>query len=449
LEDEMAYQAVSRTVNLIPDADQNLIGLSPAVARELLLADDPASVLRIQGSFALAAQHGQRVRLARSLDRPLRYFLAKLTAGPLLVVADRIDAIYTHLVAEGLDDQFHPSYTRMIPAHHVTEIELVGCPDPNPTHRRFFDPPRAVLGTDLDRIGRAYVQALCDEIRQWLAGVPRGEPLGVLFSGGADSGAVLLCLHHELLAAGQSPARLKAFTLAVERGGGDLGQARDFLARTGLALLGEEIVVPRADLAPLLAVEVIEDYKPLDVEAATVNLALLRALRQRYPAWRLLADGDGGDENFKDYPIEENPELTIGSVVNNRLLYQEGWGVDAIKHSLTYSGGLSRGSVRGYAPARRFGFSLFSPNTRPRVVAVAEAIPFAELSQGSHTALYRLKGEVLSRGVRQLTGVAMPVFAKRRFQHGAVPAEAVRGLFDIHPLRYRRHLAGLYEPPSA
>ena len=76
-------------------------------------------------------------------------------------------------------------------------------------------------------------------------------------------------------------------------------------------------------------------------------------------------DGDGGDENLKDYPIEENPELTIRSVVDNLMLYQEGWGVGRIKHSLTYSGGLSRSYARTYAPARRYGFSGFSPYTRP------------------------------------------------------------------------------------
>ena len=98
---------------------------------------------------------------------------------------------------------------------------------------------------------------------------------------------------------------------------------------------------------------VLEDYKPLDVECASVGLLLHRGIRERYPEWRYLLDGDGGDENLKDYPIEENPELTIRSVVNNLMLYQEGWGVGKIKHSLTYSGGLSRGYVRSYAPARR------------------------------------------------------------------------------------------------
>lgn len=444
--DTIAHQPVARIVNLVADQDQAIIGLPVAAARELLFAEDAAGALAIRGSFALVASRGSVVRLARSLDRPLRYFLAKQATGPLLVVADRIDAIARHLAAEGLADQFHPSYTRMVPAHHVTEIHLVGCPDPNPTYRRFFDPPRGVLAPDLDVIGETYVRALCDEIRLWLGAVPRDEPLGVLFSGGADSGSVLLCVVHELLAAGQSPSRLKAFTLAVEGGGGDLAQAREFLAGAGLAMLGEEITATRADLDPFHAVEVIEDYKPLDVEAATMELALLHGLRQRYPSWRLLLDGDGGDENFKDYPIEENPELTIRSVVANRMLYQEGWGIDAIKQSLTYSGGLGRGSVRGYAPARRYGFSLFSPHTRPRVVAAAEAIPFADLTRGSIEALYRIKGEALSRGVRRVTGAAMPVFTKRRFQHGAAPREVGSGLFGIHPLRYRRHLLGLYEP---
>jgi asparagine synthase (glutamine-hydrolysing) len=438
------HQTIARVLNLIPDEDQQILNLSVDDARRLLLSGDPRDVLRIEGSFALITRDGQRVCLARSLDRPLRYFLAKETDGPMLVVADRIDALRDALEREGHGDQFHPSYTRMVPAHHVTEIQLVGCPDPNPAYRRFFDPPRGVLPPDLDAIGEAYVRALCEELRLWLAAVPGTEPLGVLFSGGVDSGALLLCLYHELLAAGQSPSRLKAFTLAVDGGGEDLDQAREFLRRTGLQMLGEAVEVPGSRLDPLAAVEVIEDYKPLDVECAAMSLALLAGIRERYPSWRFLADGDGGDENLKDYPIEENPELTIRSVVNNRMLYQEGWGVEAIKHSLTYSGGLSRGCVRGYAPARRHGFSLFSPNSRPRVIAVAEAIPFAALTQGSHDALYSLKGEVLSRGVRRVTGLELPVFPKRRFQYGAVPGETFRSRFGVPPGRYRSHLLSLY-----
>ena len=40
----------------------------------------------------------------------------------------------------GLDGHFHPSYTRMVPAHYVVEIALVGCPDPDPVYTRYFTP---------------------------------------------------------------------------------------------------------------------------------------------------------------------------------------------------------------------------------------------------------------------------------------------------------------------
>ena len=72
----------------------------------------------------------------------------------------RIDAIHHYLQSEGLADQFHPSYTRMAPAHYVTEVALLGCPDPNPTYRRFFAPLRGTLPADPQAIGEAYVGAL-------------------------------------------------------------------------------------------------------------------------------------------------------------------------------------------------------------------------------------------------------------------------------------------------
>src|SRR4051812_35589034 len=437
-------QYVSRVINLIPAESQRLWSVDESDALRRLLASDPDAVLAIEGSFALVAQDGERVVLARSLDRPMRYFLAKAVDGPVLIVADRIDEIAAELGRRGWSAQFHPSYTRMVPAHHVTTLRLVGCPDPNPVHRRFFDPPRATLGTDLDVIGRRYIEAVYEELRRWLAAQDAGAPIGVPFSGGIDSGAILLCLYKLLLNEGQSPARLKAFTLSVDGGGQDARQAREFLRRTNLEMLGEVIDVPSSALDPLRAVAVIEDYKPLDVECAAVNLALLAAIRERYSDWTLLVDGDGGDENLKDYPIEENSELTIRSVVNNRMLYQEGWGVESIKHSLTYSGGYSRGCVRSYACAREYGFDGFSPYTRPSVIAVAEAIPFADLTQGSHEKLYALKGEIVGRGIRSALGLEMPVFPKRRFQHGSVAADRVGELFPQNEARYRRHFETLH-----
>ncbi len=141
-------------------------------------------------------------------------------------------------------------------------------------------------------------------------------------------------------------------------------------------------------------------------------------IRQRYPDWTWLVDGDGGDENLKDYPIEDNPELTIRSVLNNQMLYQEGWGVNAIKHSLVYSGGQSRGHIRTIAPASKFRFRGFSPYALPSVIEVAEGIPFIELTDWDHAKLYGLKGAVVKAGVRALTGLDMPIFEKQRFQKG-------------------------------
>ena len=217
------------------------------------------------------------------------------------------------------------------------------------------------------------------------------------------------------------------------------------MASDGLEFLGEPVEVAPDRLDPLAAVEVIEDYKPRDVECATVNLAMLEEIRRRYPDWKYLVDGDGGDENLKDYPIEENPELTIVSVVNNPLLYQEGWGVDRIKHSLTYSGGQSRGCVRTYAPLRKFGFVGYSPFTRPSVVRLATAIPFDALSHGSHEALYSLKGEIARRGVRRVLGMELPVFAKRRFQEGATSPSIFSQRFGVDPDLYRSHFFELHK----
>ena len=361
-------------------------------------------------------------------------------------MADRIDTLRAALATEGLEGQFHPSYTRMVPAHHVLELRLVGCPDPDPTYTRFFTPARGVLKNDLDEIGRLYVSALEEEIAKWLAGMAvaaKPEPIGVCVSGGIDSGAVVLLTYHVMRRLGLSPARLKAFVLNLGAGP-DVDQAREFLRRLDLEIFLEEIAADPRDLDVEETLRVLEDYKPLDVECAAVGLLLCRGIRARYPEWLHLADGDGGDENLKDYPIEENAELTIRSVVDNLMLYQEGWGVGRIKHSLTYSGGLSRSYARTYAPARRYGFSGFSPYTRPAVLEVAEGIPFASLTAYDVPTLYSLKGEIVRRGVKAVTGLDMPVFPKRRFQHGALPQEALRVRLGADESDYRRRFHGLY-----
>lgn len=439
----MHTEYLERVVDLTDPSANRILNMSVEDARARILRGPLDGVKQIEGSFALVAKEGKTVRLARSLDRPMRYFLAKRHEGPALIVANRIDAIRDWLKSNGYGDQFHPQYTRMVPAHHVVQLHLIGCPDPDPVYERFFSPVRNALPTDLSRLGENYIGALAGEIKQWLAHIGPEEPIGVCFSGGVDSGAVFLVTYHCLLKMGMNPSRLKAFTLAIERGP-DLAQAREFLERLDLGLFLETIEADASSLDPVETIRIVEDYKALDIESATMALALCRGIRRRYPDWKFLIDGDGGDENLKDYPIEENPELTIRSVVNNRMLYQEGWGLGTIKHSLTYSGGLSRSYTRTYAPARHCGFEGFSPFTRPSVIEQAEGIPFIALTDYDVNKLYELKGKVVGSGVKAVTGLTMPIFPKRRFQHGAVRVEKMRQHLSGKEPEYRKLFLELY-----
>lgn len=435
---------VERVVDLTDPAANEIYGLTAEHARDLLARHSAAAMDKIEGSFALTAKSGKTVRMARSLDRPMRYFLAKKKDGPVLIVADRIDSIYQWLKSEGLAAQFHPSYTRMVPAHHVVEIELIGCPDPDPIYTRFFTPEMATMEPDLHRIGECYIRALADEIAIWLERLSPAEPVGVCFSGGIDSGSVFLTTYHVMKSLGMHLGRLKAFVLDLGDGP-DVAQAREFLRACSLSLFLEAITVEPASIDVQETIDIVEDYKALDVQSASMAVALFRGIRAQYPEWRYLLDGDGGDENLKDYPIEENPELTIRSVIHNPMLYQEGWGVGKIKHSLTYSGGLSRSYTRSYAPARHFGFCGLSPYTRPKVIAVAESIPFIDITNYSVNRLYELKGEIVSQGVESLTGLKMPVFTKRRFQHGAMTEEAMRRTLPFREAEYRKQFLSRYQ----
>ena len=72
------------------------------------------------------------------------------------------------------------------------------------------------------------------------------------------------------------------------------------------------------------------------------------------------------------------------------------------------------------------------------------SIPFVELTGYDVPTLYTLKGEVVRRGVRAVTGFDMPVFPKRRFQHGAMPREALRARLPEAEAAYRRQFLAHY-----
>lgn len=413
-------QGVGRLVDLCGTRVAGLAGATAEAVASAVADADLSRLAATDGHFAAVARGAEAgvptVRRARTIGLPLRYFVAKMHHGPLLVVADRIDRLFTWCCEQRIAWQFDPSYTRMVPAHYLVELDQVGCPDPMPRYRRFFSPPAATGSDDVAEAGAAYVGAAYGAIRRWLESVPVGEPVAVAFSGGVDSAAVLMLAHRALRDLGRPPEALRAFTLDLG-GGSDARQALDVARALGLEHQWERVEMPAASYDPGAAIDVIEDYHPLDVECAAASLSLLRGIRERYPRLRYLLDGDGGDENLKSYPLEDS-DLTLSSLLRNPLLYQEGWGIDAIKHSLTYSGGLSRGYVRTYAPAEAWGFTAFSPFTVRSVVAQAVAIPFERMLGGSEARLATLKGEIVGAGMRIVAGVDMPVHAKRRFQDG-------------------------------
>jgi asparagine synthase (glutamine-hydrolysing) len=410
-------EGIDRVVDLIGPRFAGFSGADEGSVVDAVRRCDGGVLAATDGHFAATAVEGRTVRLARTIGLPLRYFVAKMYHGPFLVVSDRMDRLFDWCCEQRIAWQFDPAYTRMVPAHFVVELDQVGCPDPAPRYHRFFEPAVGEGLADIAAAGAAYIQTACDAVERWVTHVPDGALVALAFSGGVDSTAVLLLARRAFERLGRDPSLVRPFSLDLG-GGADAAQAQRSVAALGVEDTWERVAVSPERLDLEDAIGVIEDYHPLDVECAAAGLCLLRGIRERYPSLTYLLDGDGGDENLKAYPLEDS-DLTLSSVLRNPLLYQEGWGVDAIKHSLVYSGGLSRSYVRTCAPAAAVGFQAFSPFTVRSVIASALAIPVDEVLAGHADRLATLKQDVIRAGVRSVLGIDMPVHPKRRFQDGA------------------------------
>ncbi len=132
------------------------------------------------------------------------------------------------------------------------------------------------IQTNIEQIGKDYIGAVYTEIKKWLQFRATKGPVGVTFSAGIDSGSIFVLMYHALRELGESPSRLKAFTLSVEGEGADLLQARKFLRALDLELFLEPIELDYNSLNWKEAIDVVEDYKPLDIQSATMNLSLLQ-----------------------------------------------------------------------------------------------------------------------------------------------------------------------------
>jgi hypothetical protein len=56
-----------------------------------------------------------------------------------------------------------------------------------------------------------------------------------------------------------------------------------------------------------------------------------------------------------------------------------------------------------------------------------------------------LKGEIVAHGVKSITGLDMPVFQKRRFQHGAASSSVFDNHFPVRENAYRKEFLTQYE----
>lgn len=143
---------VSRVVDRLDPALNRIRNMDVEGARRRVLTGDPGLIREIDGSFALVAADGIAVRLARSMDRPMRYFLAKRRKG----------------------------------RRCTSRIALMPCAAPL---RK-----TAWRTSSIRAIG-----AVAAEIVKWLRGIDARagshEPVGSAFSGGIDTGRGHACPH--------------------------------------------------------------------------------------------------------------------------------------------------------------------------------------------------------------------------------------------------------------
>ena len=88
---------ISRIMDLMDSSKNIIFGMTADAAREIIRRGDVSEIATIDGHFALAARDGITVRMCRTVERIMRYFLAKRHDGQALMISDRIDRIHEWL----------------------------------------------------------------------------------------------------------------------------------------------------------------------------------------------------------------------------------------------------------------------------------------------------------------------------------------------------------------
>ena len=83
----MKLPVIERVINLLDPAENTFLNTTFEEAEAAVQIGDADKVRAIDGQFAILAKNEHIVRMARSIGRPMRYFLAKQKAGPCLVLS--------------------------------------------------------------------------------------------------------------------------------------------------------------------------------------------------------------------------------------------------------------------------------------------------------------------------------------------------------------------------
>ena len=168
------------------------------------------------------------VRLARTIGIPLRYFVAKMYHGPFLVVAIAWIRSSRGAASSGSPGSSSPPTRAWFPP--TTSSSSIRSDAPIRRRAIGASSIRRCARVGGSRRGRRRLhRRRPSTLKQWIAGVPDGEPIAVAFSGGIDSTAVLLLRRHACAGARSDPDRIRAFTLDFG-GGEDAAQAERAVA---------------------------------------------------------------------------------------------------------------------------------------------------------------------------------------------------------------------------
>ena len=329
-------------INLLQPAFQKLYGTDLVSATSILESLDTVKLDSIKGEFALASF--AKDKLGRNIIVGARTIGVPARVACQLISSKHTRIIFAHTINEiaeyWLTDQqkynlktFDPSYTEMLPAYYIVKIKPWAIRDREyswflqaPEHQR--PDSNMLLHAQIDIIGKSYVDAVYNEITRALQIIPPNADIGVSLSGGIDSSLVTLLLIDAVKKLNRKN-KILLFTLSIGNKGIDKVHAAELLNclpekfRQNWYPISAPIKSIHPNKLRLDVSNIIEEYHVRDLEGAMANFILLKEIRKYHPNLKYIFDGDGGNEAFEDYPLEDEGygRITIDDVWDDPQLF--------------------------------------------------------------------------------------------------------------------------------